>query len=126
MGHGKYFMFYILCGIFAALLHSMILADSSVPLVGASGAASGIIAAYFVLFPKARIWGILAMKIPLPLPAFLALGIWIVTQFVSLAVIQDSNVAWWGHIGGLIAGAVGVFLLRKKSFPLFDKNANKA
>lgn len=121
MGHIKYLIFYILCGVFSALLHAFIFADSSAPLIGASGAASGVIAAYFILFPKARIWGLLAMRIPLPLPAFIALGIWIVTQFISLAVVQDSQVAWWGHIGGLIAGAILVVFMRKKSFLLFDK-----
>jgi len=125
LGHVKYLLFYILCGIFSALLHSLIMVESSIPLVGASGAAAGVIAAYLMLFPKAQIWGLLAGRVPLPLPAFIALGIWVITQLVSVVIVQDSNVAWWGHIGGLLAGAILVLFMRKKSFPLFNKSSNK-
>ncbi len=127
MGHFRFLVFYILCGVFAALTHSFIVANAaasasvSVPLIGASGAVAGVIAAYLMLHPRVRVW-VLAMKVfPLQVSAMLALGAWILIQIIMVLMPQTGPVAWWAHIGGLIAGAVLIVFMRKPGVPLFDR-----
>jgi membrane associated rhomboid family serine protease len=117
-GHFGFALFYILCGVAAAMAHVFMQQDSHAPLVGASGAVSGVLAAYLLLYPKARVWILLLMRIPLKIPAWAVLGGWIVLQFVMLAMEpQDAQeVAWWAHIGGFAMGLVFTLLLRS---PLF-------
>lgn len=120
MGHVKFLFFYLACGVFAALFHSWMLPDSELPLIGASGAVAGVIAAYLMLHPHVGVW-VLAFKIiPLRITAGLALGIWIAFQVVMVAVADAGPTAWWAHIGGLIAGAVLVVVLRRPGVRLFD------
>jgi len=122
MGHVKYLLFYLLCGIAAGVAHAIVMVDSPRPLIGASGAVAGVVAAYLMLHPRVRVW-VLAMKvIPLQINAALALGLWIAMQVAMVLVPQVGPVAWWAHIGGLVAGAVLVLILRKPGVPLFDKN----
>ena len=121
MGHIKFLIFYIACGVAAGLLHVFMLSDSVRPLVGASGAVAGVIAAYLMLHPRVRLW-VLALKfIPLQITAFWALGLWIAIQVFMVLTPQVGPVAWWAHIGGLIAGAVLVLIFKKPSVPLFDR-----
>jgi len=121
MGHIKFLFFYLACGIFAGLFHSWMLPDSDLPLIGASGAVSGVIAAYLMLHPRVGVW-VLAFKIiPLRISAGLALGLWIAIQIVMIFVPEVGPTAWWAHIGGLIAGAVLILFLRRPGVPLFDK-----
>ena len=123
-GHFGFLLFFIVCGIAAALAHTLAGPHSQSPLIGASGAISGVMAAYLVLFPKARVWVLLFLKIPLPIPAYLALVGWIAFQFLQAFAPQTGGVAvaWWAHIGGFIAGGLIAFALRK---PLNRRLARK-
>ncbi|MEO1542669.1 MAG: rhomboid family intramembrane serine protease [Pseudomonadota bacterium] len=121
MGHLKFLIFYIACGIAAALLHAVMLPSSQLPLIGASGAVAGVIAAYLMLHPRVRVWVLAFKVIPLQISAALALGIWVAMQVVMVMIPQVGPVAWWAHIGGLIAGAVLVIMFKKPDVPLFDR-----
>jgi membrane associated rhomboid family serine protease len=120
MGHGRFLAFYVLCGTAAALTQAFTSPDSTVPMVGASGAIAGVMGAYFVLYPRSRI----VTLIPLffffqivEIPAIFFLGIWFVMQFLSgvgsIAASATGGVAFWAHIGGFVAGVGGVLLLRR-------------
>ena len=121
MGHLRFLAFYLACGVFAGLAHTFMLPDSTRPLVGASGAVAGIIAAYLVLHPRVNVWVLAFRYIPMRLSATIVLGVWIALQFVMLAVPQQGQVAWWAHIGGLAAGALLVVVMRRPGVRLFDK-----
>lgn len=121
MGHIKFLLFYLACGVFAGLVHAWMDPTSEIPLIGASGAVAGVIAAYLVLHPRVRVWVLALKAIPLRISAFFALGLWIAIQVVMVMLPQVGPVAWWAHIGGLIAGAVLVVFLRRPGVPLFDR-----
>lgn len=121
MGHLKYLAFYLLCGAFAALFHSWTAPNSDSPLIGASGAVAGVIAAYIMLHPHVRVWVLAFKAIPLRISAAIALGIWIAMQVVMALLPQSGPVAWFAHIGGLIAGACLILFLRRPGVPLFDR-----
>jgi membrane associated rhomboid family serine protease len=121
MGHIKFLLFYLACGVFAGLVHAWIEPSSDIPLIGASGAVAGVIAAYLVLHPRVRVWVLALKAIPLRISAAFALGLWILIQVVMVLLPQVGPVAWWAHIGGLIAGAVLVLFLRRPGVPLFDR-----
>jgi len=121
MGHFKFLFFYLACGVFGGLMHAWIDPSSEIPLIGASGAVAGVIAAYLVLHPRVRVWVLALKAIPLRISAAFALGLWILMQVVMVFLPQVGPVAWWAHIGGLIAGAVLVVFLRRPGVPLFDK-----
>lgn len=118
LGHLRYILFYLLCGIAAALAHIVVMPDSQAPLIGASGAVAGVIAGYMLLFPRVRIWILLLGRIPLPIPAGFAFGFWIALQIFNVFFGFEKTVAWWAHIGGFAAGIVLTVLLRKRAFPL--------
>ncbi|MFV0367444.1 MAG: rhomboid family intramembrane serine protease [Hyphomicrobiaceae bacterium] len=121
MGHLRFLAFYLLCGIFAGLTHAWISPDSGVPLIGASGAVAGVISAYLMLHPRVRVW-VLAFKVlPLRVSAAVVLGVWIVTQIVMVLLPSMGPVAWWAHIGGLVAGALLVPFFKRPEVPLFDR-----
>ncbi len=113
-GHIGFLFFYLFCGIVAALAHTLAGPSSQSPLIGASGAVSGIMAAYLVLFPKARIWVLMFLKIPIPIPAWAALIGWFIFQIFSSFQPQDKGVAvaWWAHIGGFLVGAAVAWIFR--------------
>ncbi|MBM4160902.1 MAG: rhomboid family intramembrane serine protease [Ignavibacteria bacterium] len=122
LGHGRYLSFYFLCGLAATVLHIIIDPRSTVPTVGASGAISGVLAAYLVMFPRARVITVIPIFIFLQfaeLPALIVLGFWFVVQFfnglVSLGYETGGmgGVAWWAHVGGFVAGLVLVLPFRK-------------
>jgi membrane associated rhomboid family serine protease len=121
MGHIKFLIFYLACGVFAGLAHTFMLPDSPNPLIGASGAVAGVIAAYLMLHPRVRVWVLAFQFIPLRLSAAIVLGVWVVTQFIMIMVPEIGPVAWWAHIGGLIAGAVLIVFLKRPGVPLFDQ-----
>jgi len=121
MGHTRFLVFYLACGIVAGLVHAAMLPDSADGLIGASGAVSGVIAAYLMLHPRVNVW-VLALKfIPLKITAAWVLGLWIAFQLLMLVVPDGSQTAWWAHAGGLIAGAVLVLVLRRPGVPLFGR-----
>ena len=112
MGPMRYILFYLLSGVVAALTHVFFSATLDVPTVGASGAVAGVLGAYFLLFPRARVVTFIPLFI-LPwlvdIPAFFYLGIWFFSQ-VANGVMEGaelmSGIAWWAHIGGFLVGLV--------------------
>ena len=122
MGHLRFLVFYLVCGVAAALAHAALNADSTVPMVGASGAISGVLGAYLVLHPRTQVL-VLFMYMVTRLPAFVVLGLWIGMQVVNASMVggvEGGGTAWWAHIGGFIAGAALIVPFRHKSVPLFD------
>jgi membrane associated rhomboid family serine protease len=115
LGHLKYLIFYLLSGVAAAILHTLFNIGSTVPSVGASGAIAGIMGAYFVLFPRARVLTLVPFFFVffMWLPAWLVLGFWFVAQFLSGAATSiatrgsnASGIAFWAHVGGFVAGVL--------------------
>jgi membrane associated rhomboid family serine protease len=108
-GHIGYLFFYILCGIGSGLIHVMFNWGSAIPALGASGAISGVMGAYAVMFPSHRILTFFYIFL-IPVPAILILGYWFVLQFVAgitgLGMAATGGVAWWAHIGGFLMGVV--------------------
>ncbi|MFN3743085.1 MAG: rhomboid family intramembrane serine protease [Hyphomicrobiaceae bacterium] len=121
MGHLRFLAFYLLCGIAGGLAHAVMTPASTIPLIGASGAVAGVIAAYLILHPRVRVWVLAFRFIPLRITAAWALGAWIATQFVMLLMPDGSPVAWWAHIGGILAGALLIVFMRRRGVPLFDQ-----
>lgn len=113
MGRVRFTVFYLLCGLAATATHMLYNPVSQIPTVGASGAIAGVLGAYFFLFPYARviIWiPILFLPIFIQVPAIAFLGVWVIFQLyeATTAIVigkEYMDVAWWGHLGGFIAGA---------------------
>ncbi|HWY69403.1 MAG TPA: rhomboid family intramembrane serine protease [Terriglobales bacterium] len=126
LGHFGYIVFYLVSGLAASLLHIFLNADSTVPSVGASGAIAGVMGAYFLLFPSARVLTLVPLIIFFTfvwLPAWIVLGYWFVLQFLSgaaTAIAYSSStrggggIAFWAHVGGFVAGVVMIKLLPKR------------
>jgi len=124
LGHAKFLLFYLLGGVFASLVHTLVHPRSLIPTIGASGAVSAVLGAYFIGFPRARI----VTLVPLfyfwqlvEIPAALYLLIWFFFQQLlpglgTLAAGRAAGVAFWAHIGGFVAGAA-YFWWRKKNAP---------
>jgi membrane associated rhomboid family serine protease len=113
MGHVRFLIFYLACGVAAALLQVAITPSSVIPMVGASGAISGIMGAYLVLYPRVKVFAIVPIgiiPISVALPAWTMLLYWAAIQFlgglVGLAAEPGGGVAFWAHVGGFIAGVV--------------------
>ena len=117
LGKIKFIIFYLFCGIFAGLSQALIDINSEIPMIGASGAISGILGAYLILFPKKEIkvffWFFVFIKI-FKIPAMYVIGCWIFIQFFSLNNSEESNIAYLAHIGGFIAGIILIIIFRKK------------
>jgi membrane associated rhomboid family serine protease len=123
MGHGRFLVFYLICGIIAAITHVAFNVTSPVPTIGASGAISGVLGAYFILYPRARVITLVPIFI-LPwiveIPAIIYLGFWFLSQLLNgtLAIVAGAQtfggVAFWAHVGGFLAGTllVGMFAHR--------------
>ena len=123
MGRIPFLVFYLLCGAAAAATQIAIDPSSTIPMLGASGAIAGVLAAYFVLFPQSRILTLVPIFFFLRLitvPAVFFLGFWFALQLISGAgALGDSGgVAWWAHIGGFVAGAFLVVIFRRRGVPL--------
>ncbi len=125
MGHVRYLIFYLVCGVIAGLTHVFFNPSSGVPTVGASGAISGVLAAYFVMFPHASVYTLIPLFLfwieVVRIPAVLYLGLWFLSQLMNGAfalaaahtVQSMGGVAWWAHIGGFVAGLVLVWFFRR-------------
>lgn len=112
-GYVGFICFYLLCGIVGGLTHALMMSQSVSPLIGASGAVSGVIAAYLVLYPRARVWIIVGLLVPVPLQAVWVLGGWFLLQVYNLAAAAPgSDIAWWDHMGGFATGIVLTLALR--------------
>jgi len=125
LGHFKYLVFYLLTGVLAMATHVVVNLHSTAPALGASGAIAGVLGAYFILYPKARVltWFFVFV---LWVPAWIILGYWFVLNFLSgtatVLAVQRQNmggVAFWAHVGGFISGAllVKVFGEREMRYP---------
>jgi membrane associated rhomboid family serine protease len=117
VGHLPYLLFYLVCGIASGLIHSLFNLHSSLPALGASGAISGVMGAYAVLFPRARVL-MLFFVFLVPVPAYFVLGYWFLLQFLSgigeFGAAASGGVAWWAHIGGFLMGMVVALMVRRR------------
>lgn len=124
MGHFRYLIFYLLCGLAASALEIATAVGSNVPGIGASGAIAGVLGAYLILYPTSRVGTLIPISfifIPVRLPAWVLIGFWFLLQLVNGFVVLSNKageaaggVAYWAHIGGFIAGVVFVFLFRQQ------------
>lgn len=121
MGHVRFVLFFIACGVAGSLSHAFVNASSEQPLVGASGAIAGVIAAYVILHPRVRIWGLAFKFVPLRIPAYWAIAAWISLQVVQAWLARESSIGWWAHIGGFVAGVILTPLLVRRGTPLFGR-----
>ena len=117
-GHLRYLGFYVVCGVVALFTQLAFSMESSIPILGASGAIAGVLGAYVLLFPRRRVIVLLGFLV-VPLPALAVIGFWMVLQFFngigSIIYSADTGgIAYMAHIGGLIAGVVLAVLLRGK------------
>jgi len=124
MGHARFAAFYFICGIAAALSEGMMNPHSGLPMLGASGAISGVLAGYVLIYPRARITVIIPLGIllyPTKISAFYVVGFWFVLQLLNVVGTTPGGpgTAWWAHVGGFIAGLVLTPML--SSFPLFGR-----
>ena len=123
LGHGRFALFYVICGYVAAIAQTALRPDSLIPMVGASGAIAGVMGAYLVLYPRSRV----LMLFPFPpilfeLPAVFFLGFWFFMQFLSgigtLPIFQggtiSGGVAFWAHVAGFVCGLALVVPMRRK------------
>lgn len=123
MGHLKYMLFYLLTGVGAAILQILMNMNSVIPMVGASGAVSGVLGAYFLYFPRARVLTIVPIFFFIQLiylPSFIFIGLWFLMQFLSgimtVGAPDTGGIAFWAHVGGFIAGLVIAGYFGKKSY----------
>jgi hypothetical protein len=124
LGHFAFLVFYLLCGIGAGVVHTLLNVSSTVPSVGASGAIAGVLGAYLVSYPFARVLTLVPIFVfvqVIEIPAMIVLGLWFIMQFfygtASLAATsasQSGGVAWWAHVGGFVIGILLVGLFPRK------------
>lgn len=112
LGHGRFLIFYLITGYIATLTHVYTMPESTVPMVGASGAIAGVLGGYLVLYPKARVLTLLPIFFFISIvriPAMIFLGFWFFLQVINQTMVSSSaaqSVAWWAHIGGFLAGVI--------------------
>jgi membrane associated rhomboid family serine protease len=128
LGHGRFIVFYLLCGITAALGQVIVDPSSTLPTIGASGAIAGVMGAYFVLYPHSRVltlipWIFLQI---VELPAIVLLGFWFLMQLFSAGAIavttstHGGGIAFAAHVAGFVMGAIGVFVFRKREYDRWE------
>jgi membrane associated rhomboid family serine protease len=125
MGHGRYLLFFLLCGVASVAAQAIANPQSAIPMIGASGAISGVLGAYFLTYPHARILTLLPIFILIyliELPAYFFLGFWFVMQFLQGSLYSlnsdqiGGGVAWWAHVGGFTAGVLLLQVFRCKDW----------
>lgn len=121
MGHWRFLVFYLVSAAGGAWVHALVLPTSDSPLIGASGAAAGVVGAYLMLHPHVKVWVLALGRIPLKLKAYWVLGAWIAYQFGMLLFTTGSQVSWAAHVGGIATGVILVVFLRRSGVPLFDR-----
>jgi membrane associated rhomboid family serine protease len=123
MGHWRYVLFFLLCGVAGALAEGVFSPEPQVPVIGASGAIAGVMGAYLLLHPRARVLVLVAFRVPVLIPASLFVGISVLIDLLSaLAPDPEAEVliAWWAHLGGFAAGVLLILVLRYRDVPLFQ------
>ena len=122
LGHLRFLLFYVACGAVGGLVHVFINPSSDIPLIGASGAVSGIVAGYLLLRPAARVTFLVIGILPVTTRAYWIVALWLAWQITNLVVpmtdMNDTNVAYWSHIGGFAAGLVLTVLLKRSGVAL--------
>ena len=122
LGHGRYLVFYLLCGAMAGLAQTLVNPGSYMPTIGASGAIAGVMGAYFVLYPHSRVLTLIPLFIfieIIEIPAVFFLGFWFLMQLFSGAgsiahtTSSQGGIAFWAHVAGFVVGLVGVFVFRR-------------
>ena len=126
MGHGRYLLFFLLCGVASILAQAISNPQSAIPMVGASGAISGVLGAYLITYPHARILTLVPIVILfyiIELPAYFFLGFWFAIQLIQGSLyslnsdqVVGGGVAWWAHIGGFAAGVLFLQIFRCKDW----------
>ena len=121
MGRVRFLFFYAACGVAAALTQAFMAPGSEIPMIGASGAISGGLGAYLLLFPRGSVGVLVAYLGIIYVPAVIVLGLWFLIQFLSgvSAPVSGGGVAFWAHVGGFVAGMVLIPLFRHRKFPMF-------
>jgi membrane associated rhomboid family serine protease len=130
VGHGRFMVFYLMCGMAAAL--GQVVADphSTLPTIGASGAIAGVMGAYFVLYPRSRVLTLIPLILVMPIvevPAIVLLGVWFLMQLFNAGTIamtttsRGGGVAFAAHVIGFVAGAGGVFVFRKRELDPWEQ-----
>jgi membrane associated rhomboid family serine protease len=122
MGHGRFLLFYLLSGVGSSVIYFMADIHSTIPAFGASGAIAGVMGAYIVMFPRARILTLIPIfffPLFVELSAFVYIGFWFLLQLLSgtlsfASPATGGGIAWWGHIGGFIAGIVLLPFFRRR------------
>jgi membrane associated rhomboid family serine protease len=122
MGRLRFIIFYLLCGLFAAFAHALMNSASLVPMIGASGAVSGVLGAYLLLFPRARVVTLVILGFyirTIPVPAMVVLLFWFLLQFMNAMVAGNSGggIAWYAHIAGFVAGMLLIGLFKRSDIP---------
>ena len=126
MGHGKFIVFYGVCGVLAALSHALIDPSSTIPMIGASGAISGVLGAYLLLYPRAQVYVVIPLGFfwhRMYVPAALVLGLWFFMQLLNGGISlghQGGGVAFFAHIGGFIAGMMLIGIFKHPHVRLFN------
>jgi membrane associated rhomboid family serine protease len=125
MGHVRFCIFYGICGVLAVLSHALTDPHSAIPMVGASGAISGVLGAYLLLYPRAQVLVLIPMGLmtrTMYVPAALVLGFWFVLQLLSGSASLGQGgggVAWFAHVGGFLAGMALIGLFKRPDVPFF-------
>lgn len=116
-GHLRFLAFYLLCGLGAVFAQTLTDPTSIIPMIGASGAVSGVLGAYLLLFPHARVY-VLVFIFVYMVPAGFLLGLWFALQLLSGAMVDvtEGGVAFWAHVGGFLAGMALIWLFRDRNF----------
>jgi membrane associated rhomboid family serine protease len=128
MGHVRFLVFYLLCGVAAALTMAFMDPLSTHPMVGASGAISGVLGAYMLLYPRARVTVIipwLLILYPFRINAMWVVGVWFAMQLLALTGPDTSGIAWWAHVGGFTAGIALTPFFKSSSVPFFGPRISR-
>ena len=122
MGHWRFGLFLLLCGIAASVVHAISLPRSISPTIGFSGAVSGVVGGYLLLHPRVKVLALAFARIPVYLPAYVIIGAWLALQVIWAIYPREGTqgIALWAHIGGFGVGALLVLVFRRRDVPLFD------
>lgn len=121
-GRLRFIIFYLMCGVFAAYAHAYMNRDSVIPMIGASGAISGVLGAYLLLYPRARVVTLVFFGFyvrTIEVPAMAVLGFWFLLQFLNALLSSGSagGVAWYAHVAGFISGMLLIGIFKQKTVP---------
>jgi len=120
-GHLRFLAFYCLSAVGAGYVQVLAAPTSDIPVIGASGAVAGVVGAYFMLHPFAKVWILALGRIPLRFASIWIIGFWALFQVFEVSTMADGEIAWWTHIGGFLTGALLVVVFRRRGVVLFDR-----